>query len=205
MVTGYFGVPGCGKSTLLAMFAQKELQRISKGKSSYKYVFTNFDVKGCYRISVSDLGRFYFHDALILLDEITLDVDSRDFKSFPLYLKKFFILHRHFNCDIIYFCQDFERVDKTIRNVTYDLWYVSRSVVPLFRRFAIARRIYRKLNINEYTSDLTLGYRFSKFTERLFSHVTKFCYMPKWYQFFDSFEQYEFDSLPDYDLLSWDE
>lgn len=205
MVSGYFGVPGCGKSTLLTMFAQKELKRIEKGKSNYKYIYTNFSVDGCLKFDLKDLGRYHFHDALILIDEITLDADSRDYKWFPKQLKKFFTLHRHCNCDIKYFCQDYERCDKTIRNVTYDLWAVSRSVVPFFKRFCIARRIFRNLNINEYTSELVIGYRFSKFTERLFSSTCKICYMPHWWPFFDSYEKYGFDSLPEPAFIFWGE
>lgn len=87
MITGYFGVPGCGKSTFLAMLATKELLKIRKGKSKYKYVLTNFPVHGCKCVRLEDLGRFDIHDSLILFDEITLDADSRDFKTFPIATK----------------------------------------------------------------------------------------------------------------------
>ena len=64
------------------MLAQKELRRIQKGKSPYRYVLTNFPVHGCFQVSIKDLGYFDIHHCLILFDEITLDADSRDFKSF---------------------------------------------------------------------------------------------------------------------------
>ena len=204
MITGFFGVPGCGKSTFLAMLAAKELKRIKKGKSKYKYVLTNFPVHGCNQVRLDDLGRYDIHDSLILFDEITLDADSRDFKVFPICTKNFFTLHRHLNNDIIYFCQDFSRVDKTIRNLTFDLWYIHCSIFPFFRRFSIAKRIYRNININEYTSELTLGYRFAKFTEIIFAKSKICCYRPKYYKYFDSYDKLQLDGLPNFNIESWD-
>lgn len=204
MITGYFGVPGCGKSTFLAMIATKELRKIKKGKSKYKYVLTNFPVHGCSCVRLEDLGRYDIHDSLILFDEITLDADSRDFKTFPIYTKTFFTLHRHLNNDIIYFCQDFSRVDKTIRNLTFDLWYIHSSIFPLLSQFSVAKRIYRNININEYTSELTLGYRFAKFTEILFSKSKVSCFRPHWYKYFDSFDKLQLDGLPEFKIESWD-
>lgn len=207
MISGYFGVPGCGKSTFLAMIAVKELHKITKGKSSYDRVLTNFPVKGCYQIRIDDLGRYDIENCLILFDEITLDADSRDFKSFPQHVKTFFTLHRHLNNDIIYFCQDYSRVDKTIRNLTFDLWYVTKSSFPFLRHFTRAKRIFRNININEYNSELTLGYRFAKFAEIVFSFlggsVSKICYRPKWYKYFDSFDKLQLDSLPSYFYSAW--
>lgn len=124
MVTGYFGLPGSGKTTFLTMIAQKELSLIKKGKSKYDRVYTNFYCEGCYRLTWNDLGVKLIENSLILIDEITLFADSRDFKTFPFPIKQFFILHRHYRCDIIYFTQHYNNVDKKIRDLTYDLYFV---------------------------------------------------------------------------------
>ena len=203
MVSGYFGVPGCGKSTFLAMIASKNLKRIEKGNSPYKHVLTNFPVSGCEQIQLDDLGKFNLEYCLILFDEISLDADSREYKYFPRHVRDFFVLHRHLHNDIIYFCQDYSKVDKVIRNVTYDLWYLHRPVVPFFNNFSIAKRIYRNININEYTSELTLGYRFAKFLELLFSQNKKICFRPFYYKYFDSFDKLQLDNLPDYTFKKW--
>lgn len=203
MVTGYFGVPGCGKSTFLAMLATKELKRIRKGKSRYKHVLTNFPVHGCDIVTLDDLGRYDIENCLILFDEITLDADSRDFKQFPIRTKNFFTLHRHTGNDIVYFCQDFSRVDKTIRNVTFDLWYIKSSVFPFLRNYSVAKRIYRNININEYTSELTLGYRFAKFFEIMFAKSKVVCWRPRWYKYFDSFDKLQLDGLPEFNYKGW--
>ena len=203
MVTGYFGVPGCGKTTILTAIAQKELRKIEKGKSNYKHVLTNFYCEGCERINFLDLSSYFITDSLILLDEITLDADSRDFKQFSQGLKDFFVLHRHLYNDIIYFCQDFSRVDKTIRNVTYDLWYVSKTVVPFFNRWSVAKQIYRNIDINEYSSELVLGYRFAKLSEVIFGRPKKLFYRPAWYSYFDSFDTMGLEDRDPFIYDSW--
>lgn len=203
MVTGYFGVPGCGKSTFLAKLAHKEIIKIRKGKSNYKHVLTNFPVQDCECINLMDLGKYDLEYCLILFDEISLDADSREYKSFPHHVRDFFVLHRHLHNDIIYFCQDYSKVDKVIRNVTYDLWYLHRPVVPFFSQFSIAKRIYRNININEYTSELTLGYRFAKFLELIFSSNKKICFRPFYYRYFDSFDKLQLDGLPPYVFQRW--
>lgn len=203
MITCYFGVPGCGKTTLLTKIAQKELKKIKKGKSNYKHVLTNFFCKGCEIVSFSDLGSYKIEDSLILLDEITLDADNREFKTFSKEHKDFFTLHRHLRNDIIVFCQDFSRMDKTIRNNVYDLWYVTKPVFPLFNQFTISRRIFRNIAINENTSELTLGYRFSTFWERLFTPCVRTTYRRPYYKYFDSFDTSNFSDWSLFDYNPW--
>ena len=203
MITCYFGVPGCGKTTLLTKLAQTELKNMEKGKSPYKHVLTNFFCEGCESIQLSDLGVYDIENCLILLDEITLDADSRDFKSFEQTKKLFFAMHRHVGCDIVYFCQDFSRVDKTIRNLTFDLWYCTKPVVPGLRGFTFCQRIFRNININEYTSELTLGYRFATIGERLFSSTSKILWRKPWYKFFDSFDKTGLDKLEPFSFVMW--
>lgn len=204
MITCYFGVPGCGKTTLLTKIAQKELKRIRKGRSPYKHILTNFYCQGCEMVDFKDLGTQYIENSLILLDEITLDCDSRDFKVFSKGHKDFFTLHRHLMNDIIVFCQDFDRMDKTIRNNVYDLWYITKPVFPLLREFSVCRRIYRNIAINEMTSDLTLGYRFPNFWERVFSPSVRFVFRRPYYKFFNSFDTSSLSDRPLFEYNSWD-
>ena len=187
MVTGYFGLPGSGKTTFLTMIAQKELKLIAKGKSKYKYVYTNFYCQGCYKFEYKDLGRFLFTDALILIDEITLEADSRDFKQFSHDKKYFFLMHRHYNCDIVYFSQHYDNVDKKIRDITYDLFFV-RACRFDWLPFSTATRIFRTLDISEQTHEIVNGYRFPNIFDTLFGNVKQICFRPKWYKYFDTNE-----------------
>lgn len=188
MISGYFGLPGSGKTSFLTMIAQRELKRIKKGKSKYKKVFTNFECSGCYQLSFNYLGNYHITDALILIDEITLEADSRDFKEFNKKLKYFFIMHRHYHCDVIYFCQQYDGLDKKIRDLTAELWYVKRVAV-----FSVATRIYRILDIDDHTHDIVQGYRFPTVFENIFSlllpfafSIRRFCFRPLYYKYFDS-------------------
>lgn len=192
MISGYFGVPGCGKTTLLTKMGIDK-----KNKKRYKDIYTiNFECSGCKYITFDDLGKYKIKDSLILIDEITMSADNREFKTFPKEIRDFFILHRHLGCDIIYATQNFENVDKKIRDLTYDLWYMSKSVVPFLSSFTTAKRIYRNININENTSELTLGYRFGNFLESLFVSNFKIVYRKKYYRFFDTWDELSIKDRP---------
>ena len=183
MIKGYFGVPGVGKSTILC-------REYKKNKRRYDHIYTiNIQIKGVEMLDYHDLEKYKFKNTLILWDEITMDADNRAFKSFSKELRDFFLLHRHLGCDVIYATQNFENVDKKVRDLTSELWYMSKSVIPGFRSFTSSKRIYRKININEFTSDLTLGYRFCNFLEMLFVSNFKLTFRPFYYHYFDTHDE----------------
>lgn len=183
MIKCYFGVPGVGKSTIL-------VKEYKKNKRKYDHIYTiNLQIKGVEMISYHDLEKFKFKNTLILWDEITMDADNRSFKSFSSDLRDFFILHRHLGCDIIYATQNFENVDKKVRDLTCELWYMNKSVVPFLKSFTTSKRIYRQININEHTSELTLGYRFCNFIESIFVSNFKICFRRRYYRYFDTHDE----------------
>lgn len=193
MISGYFGLPGSGKTTMLSKIAQKELRRIERGKSAYRYVYTNFECSGCYQLNFKLLGQIMIEDALILIDEITLEADSRDFKEFTKNLKYFFVMHRHYHCDIIYFCQQYDRLDKSIRDLTANLWYLKRVSL-----WSFATKIYRILDIDKNTHEIVQGYRFPSAFENIMSlffpfffPVRQVVFRPFYYKYFDSWVREE--------------
>lgn len=203
MITCFFGVPGCGKTTLLTKFAQKEIKRIKSGRSVYKHIYTNFYCSGAEQINFEDLATFKITDSLILLDELAMDADNRKFKSFPDSIRDFFILHRHLGCDIIYATQSYEMVDLKIRQLTAQLWYMQKSVIPFLNLFTSAKRVYRTIAINEHTSELTLGYRFCNMLEAFFTSNYKFVFRPFYYKYFDSFDEDKLSKRPIFDSVFW--
>lgn len=183
MIKAYFGVPGCGKSTIL-------VREYKRNKRRYSHIYTiNLQIKGVPMITREDLEKYKFVNTLILWDEITMDADNREFKSFSKDLRDFFLLHRHLGCDIIYATQNFENVDKKVRDLTSELWYMSKSVIPFFSSFTSAKRIYRAININEHTSELTLGYRFCNFIESIFVSNFRLIFRPLYYRYFDTHDE----------------
>lgn len=196
MITCYFGVPGVGKTTLAVKLARKALKR-------YKHVYTNFACVGTEKIDYQDLARYKMSDSLIILDELTLDADNRDFKTFSKDHKDFFTLHRHLGVDIVYLTQNYENIDKKIRDCTNELWYMTKSVVPFFSKFTVAKRIYRNISINEMNSDLTLGYRFCNFLESIFVSNRKYVYRPRYYKYFDTFDELQLENRPEFASVKW--
>ena len=181
MITGYFGLPGCGKSTFLAKFARKY---ISQG---YKvYVHSDSPVDGCYLFNWSDLGRYDMSNSVILIDEISLRADNRDYKTLLEHVKRFFILHRHYHCDIIWFTQQYDGVDRKIRELTTCLYYVRSAGL-----FSYAVRIDRFIWVNKEQKQIVVGFKISNFFRCLFGWLNgciKFCFRPKYYRYFDSYE-----------------
>ncbi len=211
MITCYFGVPGAGKTTLLTKFAMDAIKaqklpewllRLKKLKR-YDHVYTNFYCEGAEIIDFKDLGKYKIYNSLILLDELAMDADNRKFKTFDDNIRDFFILHRHLGNDIIYATQSYEAVDLKIRFLTQELWYMSKSVVPLLREFTTAKRIYRNININEHTSELTLGYRFCNIIESFFVRNYQICYRKKYYKKFDSFDEGQLESREVFTSKAW--
>lgn len=207
MITGFFGVPGVGKTSVAVMFAQRELRRIRKGKSPYKHVLTNFECTGCEKINFADIGVYDIQDALIILDELTIDADNRDFKNFKKSSVEGFVYHRHYMCDILYFTQDYNAVDKKIRNLTQDLYFLRKSMVFPFSNFTRYKRIFRCIDINDLTKEIITGYRFPTLWEGFLSlfgalKLGGLCFRPLYYKYFDSYTK-PLNLIP-YNYCSWD-
>ena len=66
---------------------------------------------------------------------------------------------------------------------------MSKSVIPFFKNFTTAKRIYRKININEFTSELTLGFRFCNFIESIFVSNFKLVFRPLYYRYFNTHDE----------------
>lgn len=200
MISGIFGLPGSGKSLFLGLIAQRAV----KGKSinfktlslgtlrSYKYVYTNFRCPGCYKLDYDKLGIFNYSDCLILVDEIMLLSDSRDYRKFTDNLKFFYSEHRKSNCDLIYASQSYDDVDKKIRNRTQRLYYID----PWFFEFSRVRQI-------DYYFDVSHG----KISEG-YSYAPPFSnfyfWRPSYYDNIDTKEIINgaFSEPPE--LISWD-
>ena len=180
MVDCIFGFPGCGKSTELAKIAVRELKKIRKGKSKYKAVASNVPVPGCELISWDMLGFYDITDRLILIDEITLLADNRNFKNFGQEKKEWILLHRHDKCDFIYFTQFYNNVDKKIRDVTFNTWYL-RKLFCFSYRILIPHAVL----VPEQTGEIIQGYK----KPTLFNTRIKFTFRPCYYQYFDSYDR----------------
>jgi hypothetical protein len=201
MVTCYFGLPGCGKSTFMAKIAQLALRKMEKRKAKgkktkYDHVYSNVYIEGTEKIDPMDLGRYRFYKSLILIDEITLVWDSRNHKHFAekcAHVLRFFMTHRHYKCDVIYFTQYYKNVDKRIRDVTAKTFKVERRLIS-----SKAWEVPEGIVIPVETGEIKQGHHMpGKLKQFLFA---KRCLLFRWFKYFNSFSE---DELPEYKVKKW--
>lgn len=189
MVNYIFGLPGSGKSTYLTYLARRELRRIQRGKSRFKRVLSNSEISGTYLISFKDIGMYDTSDSLILIDEATLECDSRDYKNFTKESKYGFLMHRHYNTDIWIASQQYDGVDKKVRDIVTNMLYIRNLGFGISHLVKIPMRIL----IPADTGEIKQGYVMPKLLERLFMSygAAKWLFRPMYYKFFDSYERKE--------------
>lgn len=181
MIYGVFGLPRSGKTTFLCKIAKKAIKKGGK-------VYTNFPCKGAYKLDFSTLGKFNYSNCLILIDEISLVCDSRDWKNFNSDLRYFFTNHGHYCVDIYYCSQWFTDCDVKIRRMTEQLFYVERKPLGFSMRFDVVRDI-----ATTESGEIADSYKFRH--GRLF-------FRPPYYRMFNSFSRKE---LPELEPELWDE
>lgn len=171
----YFGVPGSGKTTLAAAFTKKY--------SKICPVYSNVPIKGAFKINKKDIGFNHIQDCLLILDECSIEYNSRAYKDMPLPTISWFKLHRHYRAKCILFSQSWNDCDITLRRLAFDYYIVKPSLIPFF---ICAVPIRRRISINETTKEPCDEYRFDHPLVRLFT--TKRYFAPKYWKMFDSWE-----------------
>lgn len=140
LITGVFGLTGAGKSTLLAWASSRALSdkplHIGLGfaggvslQDCTRYprgVYSNFPLAGCYKLNFEQLGKFDFRECLLLIDEIMMLCDSRNWKNYPENIKYFMSHHRHYNTDIIWCSQSYTDTDIRIRALSQQFLYIQK-------------------------------------------------------------------------------
>lgn len=180
-----FGKKGSGKSTLLVKYASQYRER---GWT----VFSTEYIPGTYKINYEDIGFVQFPPhSCIIVDEVGMIWDNRNFKNFKPEVRDFFKLQRHYKCCCILASQTFD-VDKKIRDLADEMFLVSKK----FRVFSYAKRILRETVLVEATGESP-----SKIDENLvfdslfffWAGSRKLSFIPKWSKWYDSFAAPELD------------
>ena len=181
-----FGKKGSGKSTYLIKLAYTYLE---KGW----IVYTNMAdccLPGVRYFDVSKLGEFVpEQNSLLLIDEVGMIWDNRDFKNFKPSLRDFFKLQRHYHVLVYLASQTFD-VDKKIRDLTDGMILFSN----VFNVFSIGRPITRRVVLTEAQGDsesrISENLRFLPFWN------WKIVYLPRWSEYFNSFVAPDLPKLP---------
>ena len=185
-----FGKKGSGKTTFLARTAVEYLR---KGYPVYSTV----RIPGTRYFDVNMIGSFVGEsNAVILIDEVGMIWDNRNFKNFRTDVRDYFKLQRHYHHRIYLFSQTFD-VDVKLRNLC-DAMYLVRCHMGFI---SVARRIRRDIVIVAPTGDtesrIADSLEFEPLLLSLFGARTIiFTYIPHWIKYFDSYETPELPTLP---------
>ncbi len=140
-----FGKKGSGKSTYLVKLA---LRYVKKGWTVYSNM-TDLNVPGARIIDIDHLGDFVpCTDSVLLLDEVGMVWDSRNFKNFKPSVRDFFKLQRHYHCICYMASQTFD-VDKKIRDLCDGMFLH----VNMARVLSVGKRITKKITLTEATAE----------------------------------------------------
>lgn len=185
-----FGKKGSGKSTYLVKLALRYM------KKNYT-IYTNMPdmmLPGVRLIDTDKIGDFVpVCDSLLLLDEVGMIWDNRNYKSFKPSVRDFFKLQRHYKVICYLASQTFD-VDKKLRDLT-DGMILN---VNVFNVISLGRPIRRSITLTESTSEAE-----SRIAENLkFAPLWrwKLTWIPRYAKYFKSFTVPKMPELPFFEL-----
>lgn len=180
-LTVLIGKKGAGKTTILTKYAQMYK------KKGWK-VYSNFLIPGTYSYDPLELGKLMFDPmSLILIDEIGLVFNNREFKSFRKDTIAFFKLQRHYGAKVIA-CSQADDYDKSLRLLVDEIFLISNW----FNVLAVARKVNRFVTIQHPDSGtgesrIVEDLQFSPWYTIPFGGAI-FTWIPKYSKYFNSFD-----------------
>ena len=177
-LTFVFGKKGSGKNTYLTKIAYQHLEKGWR-------VYSNVEMPGCYLLKPEDIGSYMIPpESVVLLDEVGLIWHSRDHKTFPKHVLRWFKLQRHYHVKVYMTSQDFD-CDKALRILADDMYLL----ICKLRIFSYGKRIIKYPDLvttGGDGSEKRLGDQL-KFDFLLWPGSRIFTYIPRWVKYFDSF------------------
>lgn len=176
-----FGKKGSGKSTLICKLAYKYWR---KGRPVYATIETPFSQM----FDVQLLGQYVFpEESVVLIDEVGMIWDNRNYKNFRTDVRDYFKLQRHYRNTVYLFSQSFD-VDLKLRNLT-DHMYLVKCYAGVW---SIARKIRRNIVLVEATAEgesrIADNLEFTNILTWIFDGAI-FTWIPRWVKYFDSHER----------------
>lgn len=136
-VTMYIGKKGCGKTCTIAKLSQKYL------KKGYN-VYCSIEIPGTRLFNPRDLKSFTpLEQSIILVDEVGLIWDNRQFKSFDHGFTEWFKYSRQYRCKVFLFSQSFD-IDLKIRSLVDHMYLMTR-----IGKVTLARPVIKTIGISQ--------------------------------------------------------
>lgn len=174
------GKPGTGKTTTMVKLAFKYR------KKGYT-VYSNVEIPNCYKIDDTDITRYELKPkSVLLIDEIGLIFDNRNFKNFTPEQRDWWKLYRHRKLIIWSFSQDLD-IDKKLKKIITAVFIV----VNYFGIYTVLKKVKRKFPViskdHDGESQITDEYSISPFITAPFGGRI-YVFIPRWAKYFNSFE-----------------
>lgn len=182
-ITFIAGEIGAGKSTLAVKLARQHLKR---GWTVYS---TDY-IKDCYKLDVNDLNTFMAPPrSLLIIDEASLKMNSREFSRIKLSLIEYFKLSRHCQNKIIMISQTFGDTDKQIRDLSTHVYFVRKILYGLI---SVPVKVRARLDIGQ-DGQPTMMYKIG--------HFGRIILLFRYRKYFNSFDDFHRDYI---DTVPWD-
>ena len=177
-----FGKKGSGKTTFMVKLSLRYYKK-------HRPVYCNVPgIPGTYYFDTDLVGIAAFpENAVIMVDEVGMVWDNRNFKNFSNQVRDYFKLQRHYKHTVYLFSQSFD-VDKKLRDLTDRMFLVTNFM----NCFSIARGIIKTITISHADantvgeSKLVDDMRFQSLLLFWLGSV-KFTYIPRYARYFDSY------------------
>ena len=180
-----FGKKGSGKSSYLI---RKAIEYQKKGY----VVYTNMSdccLAGVRIIDPDKLGDFVpVADSCLLLDEVGMLYDNRNYRNFRPSVRDFFKLQRHYKVVCFLASQSFD-VDKKLRDLTDEMYLITNIATA----FSLVRPIRKTVTLTDATAEGE-----SRIAENLkFRFITswRLYWIPKTIKYFESFSVPELPAI----------
>lgn len=189
-LTMIFGKKGCGKTTMLTKLAYQH------NKNGWIVFCTEKDIANTHYIPYDYIGKYWFPErSCLLVDEVGMIWDNRDFKNFQHNVRDWFKYQRHNKVKVYLFSQSFD-IDKKLRDLTDQMYLL----VNRFRVFTYGKKISKVFVINNSTaeapSSIAENLAFEPFIFFMFGTRT-LTFIPHWKKKFNSHTRLDLPDLPD--------
>lgn len=176
-----FGKKGSGKTTYMTKLA------VRYHKKGW-HVFSNVEMPYAQVIDVQELGKLVPpRDSVLLIDEVGIIWDNRNFKAFRDDVRNYFKFQRQYRNIVYLFSQTFD-IDLKLRNLT-DAMYLCVSPIPIL---SVVKRIKRNIVLVQPVADaegkISDSLEFVPMWKNLFgAKAVQFTFIPFWAKYFKSF------------------